>query len=52
VYLGVGGNFSRHLAMKIKDKKKFFLGLVLTILSYIPFSYMNHAENLKLRTVI
>jgi hypothetical protein len=34
--------------MKIKDNNKFFFGLVLAILSYIPFSYMNHAEKYKI----
>lgn len=30
--------------MKIVDTKKFSLGLLIIALSYIPFSYMNHAE--------
>ncbi|MBW8361092.1 MAG: hypothetical protein K0M56_02760 [Kaistella sp.] len=34
--------------MRINDFKKFYFGLALIVLSYIPFSYMNHAEKFKI----
>lgn len=33
---------------KIRDSKKFTFGLFLIIFSYLPFSYMNHLDKLKI----
>lgn len=43
-----GRNFNRHIRMQINNYKKFNLGLAIIFFSYIPFSYMNHAEKFKI----
>ena len=37
--------------MKIQDFKLFSLGIILLLFSYIPFSYVNHAEKFELKNL-
>jgi uncharacterized lipoprotein YajG len=37
--------------MKIQDFKLFSLGIILLLFSYIPFSYVNHAEKFELNNL-